>query len=110
MWILFLAAVLSFSSETVKGVKKDFETFKQEVSVQLEETEKNLSELKAKAKTKSSKALDQTIKEVEATREELKAKLSDLKDDGKNGWKKMKAGIADSFESMNKKIQKSLKE
>lgn len=108
--VILLAAAVAFSSETMKGAKKDFETMKQELSLKLVEAETKLEELKTKAKINASAAKETTIKEAEQTRDQIRKNIEELKDDGKSGWKKMKAGLAASIENMNTKIQKALKD
>lgn len=107
---IILVSLLSFSSETVKGVQKDFISIKQELSVKLDEAEAKLVELKNKASTNSSAAKEKAIQEAEVTRDQLRVKIDELKDDGKTNWKKLKAGLASSIETMNSKIQKALKD
>jgi DNA anti-recombination protein RmuC len=94
------------SSETVKGAQKDYETFKADMSKKLEALDKQIGELKEKAKTEAS---EKSTKELEAARDKLKAKLDSLSDDAQDGWEKMKAGIAKSMDTLNKKVQKALK-
>lgn len=105
-----LALGAAHASETVKGAKKDLDAFKKEMTVKLEATEKKLAELKIKAKAKGDAAQEKTVAELEQTKEKLQAELSDLKDDTKSSWTKFKAGLADSVDRLNAKIQKSLKE
>lgn len=105
---LLFTASTAFASETMKGAKKDFAEFKKEMSVKLEEIEKNLSELKAKAAQKGGETQDKTVKELESTRDTLKTKVQQLSDDGKDTWKKMKVDIIDSAETLTKKLKKAL--
>lgn len=112
--VLFLALLVfglnGFSSETVEGAKKDYESFKQEMNVKLEKTQNRIEELKAKAKEKGSTAQDKTIQEYEETRAKLKAKIEEMEADTSKGWKKFKKGLSSSIDKLNSKIQKSLNE
>ena len=108
---IILAGLIAFSSsETIKGAQKDFQTVKAELGVKLGEAEAKLEELKAKAVENGSAAKTKAIAEAEATRDQLKVKIAELQDDGKSGWKKMKASIASGIDSMNTKIQKAMKD
>ena len=98
-----------FSSETLKGAKKDIETFKTEMNVKLEKVEKELMLLKAKAKNKGSEIEQKTANELENTRMQLKKELSEIKDDSHDGWSKLKSNLAESFDKLNTKVQKALK-
>lgn len=111
---LVILAVISisaaaFASETVKGAKKDFAAFKEEMNTKLDNTEKKLAELKAEAKAKGNAAHDKTIAELEAARDKLKAELNELKDDGSNKWQSFKKSFAESLDQLNTKVQKALK-
>lgn len=114
--ILLLFSFVTFihfsasASETVKGAKKDFENFKTEMTTKLDKVEKELMLLKAKAKNKKNEVQEKTIAELEENRTQLKNDLDKLKSDGSDGWKKIKTGIADSFDKLNSKIQKVMKE
>jgi len=98
------------ASETVKGAKKDLENFKTEMTTKLDKVEKELMLLKAKAKNKKDEVKEKTITELEENRAQLKSDLEKIKEDGSSGWKKLKGGIADSFDKLNSKIQKAMKE
>lgn len=111
--LLTILTLSSFSyavSETAKGVKKDYEKFKVEMNKELDDLEVKINDLKAKAKTKGSETQDKTIQELEKSRSELKAELSELKKSGESNWKKFKKNFAESVDSLNKKIQKSLED
>lgn len=106
--IIVLAGFLAFSSETIKGAQKDFESVKTELNVKLTEAEAKLEELKAKAVANGSAAKTKAIAEAEATRDSLRTKINEMQDDGKSGWKKMKASIAKSIDTLNSKVQKAM--
>lgn len=112
--ILTLIAALSFNvsaaSETVKGAQKDYDSFKKEMSVKLDETEKQLVELKIKAKEKGTDVKNKTVTELEESRDKLKAQLNELEKNGKEGWASFKKNFADSLDRLNSKIQKALKD
>lgn len=98
------------ASETVKGIKKDYTTFKQDMQIKLDATEKKLAELKAKAEAKSSAAQEKSIQEYEQTRDKLKSQLAELEKSSESKWKKVKRRFAESIDKLNQKIQKSLEE
>lgn len=108
---LFTFSIIAFAaSETAKGVKKDYEKFKIEMSKELDEVEKKIDELKTKSHAKGSDTKEKTIQELEKARLELKAELSELQKSGESNWKKFKKNFAESVDSLNKKIQKSLED
>jgi len=98
------------ASETVKGVQIDFENFKTEMSAKLDATEKELVELRIKAKQKGSAAKAEVVADLENTRDQLRSQLSKMDDSAKENWKKFKESFAKSIENLNSKIQNSLKE
>lgn len=112
--VIFCGALLiagtGFASETVKGVKKDYESFRQEMSAKLDATEKKIAELKADAKTKGDAAKEKTVENLEKTRDQLKADLADAKAEGGSKWKSFKKSFANSVDKLNSKIQKAMKE
>lgn len=108
---LVLALTLSsFASETTKGMKKDYESFKTEMTVQLDSVEKQIAELHAKAKQKGSSAQEETAASLEKTRAKLKAELASMKDNGKDSWSSFKKSFADSVNKLNTKIQTAVKD
>ena len=116
MKLAILALLTAFSlnsfaaSETVKGAQKDYDTFKKEMSVKLEDTEKQLAELKSKAKEKGTDVKNKTVAELEESRDKLKNQLNELEKNGKEGWASFKKNFADSLDRLNLKIQKALKD
>ncbi len=99
----------SFASETLKGAKKDMENFKIEMSQKLEQTEKQLSELKETVQEKGGETQDKVVKDLENTRDELRRKLGEVDSTVNENWKKFKKNFADSLDSLNARIQKALK-
>jgi hypothetical protein len=108
--LFFAIAVHATESETVKGAKKDVESFKKEMNVKLQIAETKIAELKSKAADKSSKAKTTTIAELEASRDAIKAKMATLSENSKESWASMKKSMADSVNSLNAKVQNALKE
>lgn len=111
--VIFSAAFLfslANSSETLKGVQKDAESFKKEMSVKLEDVEKQLTELKNNAQTKGSEIREKTVTDLETTRAELRTKLENWDTKTQKNWKDFKKNFAQSLDSLNAKIQKALKE
>lgn len=113
-FILFLvniAFVFNVSaSETAKGMKKDFETFKSKMSEKLDATEKKLGEMKTKAQAKGDKAAEKTVETLEETRGKLEAELGEAKSDSKSAWQRFKKSFAESVDALNAKIQKAMKD
>lgn len=101
---------ISFASETLKGAKKDLDTFKQEMSVELQEVEKNLKALSEKAEKKSDSTYEETLKELRAKRDKLRSEISSLEADTKGEWKNIKSKMSSSLNSLNERIQKALKD
>lgn len=99
-----------FASETAEGLKKDFVSFKQEMQVKLEATEKKIQELKKKAGDKSTEAQEKSIREYENKRDELKSGLEKIDKQSKTKWQKTKKRMAQALDKLNKKVQKSLEE
>lgn len=113
--ILMIGLLVSFSaysnaSETQKGVKKDYEQFKVEMTQELNEAEIKITELKLKTQEKGSETKDKTIKELERSRDELKASLEKMESSSKQGWAKFKKKFANSVDRLNQKVQKSLED
>ncbi len=108
--LLLLLSLTVSASETVDGAKKDYESFKAEMSVKLERVESELALLKEKAKAKSTSAQNSSISELEKTQAKLKYELSEMKQTGATGWKKFKANFAASVDKLNSKVQKSMKD
>lgn len=96
-------------SETLKGAKKDFTVFKEEMSEKLSKVETKLTELKDKGHKNSSEASKKAITELEETRDKLKKEIVELKDDSKESWKSFRKSLATSLDSLNTKIQSALK-
>jgi len=100
----------SYSSEAVKGAQKDYEAFKQELSVKMESLDKEIESLKEKAKEKSTTIKNETLHELEASRADLKERINKMETESKSKWKSMKKGLSESFDSLHAKIQKALKD
>lgn len=108
--LIALALSTSFASETMKGMKKDYENFRQEMSAKLDATEKKIAELKADAKTKGNTVKEKTVQELEATRDQLKTELNETKAEGGSKWKSFKKSFAESIDRLNSKIQGAMQE
>jgi len=103
-------SLTGFASETAKGVKKDYENFKTEMSAKLDSVEKQIDELRAKAKQKGNAAQEESAANLEKSRTKLKADLEDVKQNSNDAWSKFKKGFAESVDSLNAKIQKAAKD
>src|SRR5690606_21454427 len=108
--ILFVGLSAFGKSETVEGAKKDYAKFKKEMSAKLDAAEKELDELRAKAKVKGSKVQESTIRELEQTRDRLRRDLNSLGEKSKSTWGELKKNMAESMNSLNTRIQKALKD
>ena len=105
-----LALSVANASETVAGVKKDYQNFKQEMSTQLEQAEQNLEALRAKSKDKITTTQKATVEELQNTKEKLRIELENMKNEGVKVSKKVKSDLATSISSLNERIQKALKD
>lgn len=105
-----LLAVSSSASETTKGMKKDYETFKKEMSVKLDTTEKQIEQLKKDAKIKGNQTQEKLAQELEETKNTLRKQQEDLKYESESGWKKLKKSLSDAAEKLNQKVQEALKD
>jgi Skp family chaperone for outer membrane proteins len=108
--VVLLIAYSGHASETVKGAQKDFESFKSEMSAQLDSVDHELADLRAKMKEKGSAAQDNSVKELEQTRARLNKELSEMESKSHQSWKDFKKGFAKSVENLNSKVQKALKD
>ncbi|MBC7466467.1 MAG: hypothetical protein H7256_10790 [Bdellovibrio sp.] len=108
--LVFVATLSSFASETTKGMKKDYESFKTEMSAQLDSVERQIEDLRLKAKQKGSSTQEETAASLEKTRAKLKAELASMKDNGKDGWSSFKKSFAESVDKLNTKIQTAVKD
>lgn len=114
-WILCLISIVLssssiYASETAKGVKKDYEAFKQEMSLKLDAAEAKLTEVKAKAAQKGGEAQAKTVVELEKTRDRLRQELNGFQEDSKAGWQAFKRSLSKSVNRFNNKVQDALKE
>jgi len=103
-------ALTGVASEALKGAKKDFQTVKTELTKKLEAAEKSLSDLKSQAADGKNEVKTKAVKEFEETRDRLRQEISELKEDSANNWQKIKKSLAESADTLNAKIQKTLKE
>lgn len=112
---LFLLGCVFFglqglASETVKGLHKDYEAFKKEMSEKVDLMDKKIDELKTHVGQKGHKIKSETVKEYETTRDELRGEIEKIEEGSKSNWKKVKKHISDSADSLNSKLQESLKD
>lgn len=108
--ILFILAFnLAFASETVKGMGKDYEAFKQSMSKEISEIDKKIDRLKAESKEKGQETKENTIRELETARNKLKVELEEIKASSSDKWAQFKKGFAKSVDNLNDKVQKALK-
>lgn len=109
-FVLMFSFSVGHASETVKGAKKDYQSFKNEMSAKLDSAELKLKELRAKAALKRDSTQDAAIAELEMTQAKLKSDLAEVKEAGKSNWSKFKAGFASSVDNLNTKIQHAVKD
>lgn len=110
MVIALFLGMQSFASETVKGIQKDYETFKKEMSARVDSIDKKIEELKTQAGKKGHSVKKETVKEYESNRDELRTEINKIEEGSKANWKKVKKHISESAESLNAKLQESLKD
>ncbi len=80
------------------------------MSAKLDKVDKELEELRAKAKEKGTAVKDDVINELELTRKQLQTQLNKVDETAKDNWKKFKESFAKSVDNLNSKVQKSMKE
>jgi hypothetical protein len=106
----FVFALSAADSETVKGMKKDADTFKKEMSVKMDQLDHQINELKAKSQTKGAEVKESTIKDLESARDSMKTKMNSMSETSKETWSSWKKSMAESMDSLNAKVQKALKQ
>ncbi|MGZ3726571.1 MAG: hypothetical protein ACXWQQ_12260 [Pseudobdellovibrio sp.] len=99
-----------FASETSKGIKKDYEKFKQEATVKLEKLDQKIAELKEKAKASGSQTKDATIQDLEQAKAKLQADLDEAQASSSSKWRSFKKSFSKSISELNAKIQNALKD
>jgi len=109
--LLLLAQSPAFAIlETVKGAQKDVESFKRDMTAKLIEIDKKIDTLEKKAEARK----NDFQKKAAADYDKLQAKLSNdvekLKADAEGDWKQAKNDLAISIDSLNTKVQQTLKE
>lgn len=116
-WILIfalsiwaLAGSVAFSSETVKGAKKDFAVFKQEMNVKLNSLNRDITRLREEARVKGGEARQKTVAELEQARDKVRADLAELEKKSEGSWRKFKRRMANSLDRLNSRAQKMLSE
>lgn len=100
---LTLMIASAFASETVEGVKKDYQTFKQEMSTKLEAMDQKIDQLKAESK-------ENMVKDIEIARDQLRKELNEAKETSSTKWNQFKKSFGQSIDKLNNKVQKALKE
>lgn len=108
--ILLGAYSVSLGSETVRGVKKDYEVFKNEMAQKIESLEKQISDFKDKTKGQSGQVKKKTVAELEEARDSVKSQFRKLSDESKDSWANVKKSLAESVEDLHSKVQKALKD
>lgn len=107
--VLFFG-IFANALETTEGMKKDYETFKQEMSIELQKLDAKIDQLKEKSKIKADEAKTKAIAELEQSRDQLREDMNKLEQNTESSWKKMKKKMAASIDKLNKKTQKLLNE
>src|SRR3990167_7186202 len=108
--VLMTTSIALAESEAVKGARKDFESFKKEMSIKMDDIDKQLNELRVKAGAKGGEVREKSIKELEDQRAKLKSELDSLNEDAKSNWKKLKKKLAASVDSLHAKAKKALQD
>ncbi|MGZ3749211.1 MAG: hypothetical protein ACXVCD_17875 [Pseudobdellovibrionaceae bacterium] len=107
---LFLIGSLTYGLEAVKGAQKDIQTFKQTMSVKLQEIDGKIDALRRQAEQKNNEVIKKNVEDYERMRGELAAEVDQLEADAKGNWKASKNHLATSIDDLNSKIQRALKE
>lgn len=106
----FFFGVVAHASNTSEGVKKDVAAFKQEMTVKIQDLDVKITALKEQTKKETDEAKSKALTELEDSRDRFKKQVDSLEEGAQGNWKKMKNRLAYSFEKLNKKAQKLLKE
>jgi hypothetical protein len=107
---ILLVGLQSLASETMKGAQKDYEAFKKEMSIKVESLDKQIDELKTKAKDKGKVVKEATLKDLEETRKGLHSDMEEFEGKSKENWKAMKKKLSESAELLHSKLQKALED
>ncbi len=113
VFVLLLMFSLRFAYaelETVKGAKQDIKALKNEMSVKLNDVEKEIEELRTKVKAKGDNALEETIKELEEKRAEIRSEVDSLKQDANANFKTLRKKLGDALDSLHAKAKKALQQ
>lgn len=108
--LFFSPLTMGMASEAIEGAKKDFQTFKTEMSERMDSIEKQLEELKLKAKENGQAVQEKTVQDLEKAKDRLHDQVEHMKYSGEKKFKKAKSQFAKSLESLNSSIQKALKD
>lgn len=107
---LLLVPFAGRASETVEGAKKDFQAFKTEMETRMATVEKQMTELKSKAKEDGKVAKEKTVEHLETSKEDLHKELEQMKYESEKHFKELKKQFAKSLNTLNSKVQKALKD
>lgn len=108
----YLIALLLFSSgafadsETLKGVRKDVQTFKQDMQGRLEQLDQTIERLKKEGGTHKTKA----IAELESARDRVRKQVGEATSASQGRWAKWKRQVSESVDDLNRRVQKVLEE
>ena len=99
---------VGYSSETLKGVQKDYELFKEKMQSELKEVDVKIEKLKEVSKAKGQKVKEATAKDLEIAKNNLSKDLEKIQQTSSTKWQEAKKSFAASVDSLNSKVQKAL--
>lgn len=111
--LIFMFTLICLSTshaelETIKGAQKDFESFKKEMSLKLEDVESQITQLQENAKIKGDEVHQKYAKELADKRLKLKSEIDSLNNETKTNWTKMKKNLSESIDNLHAKAKKAL--
>ncbi len=100
----------AWSSETIKGAKKDFQEFKEDLDNRISSIDSKMVQLKSQMKQKGSEVKDETLKDLQTTREKLRKEYEKFENASSDSWSSFKKSLSETTNNLNDKIQKALSE
>lgn len=105
--LLMLISVQALAdSETLKGARKDVQSFQKEMQVRLERLDQKIERLKKEGGTQKTRA----IQELESARDEVSKRVDEAAEASRGRWAKWKRQVSESVDDLNRRVQKVLNE
>ncbi len=110
---VFFFSFFAGALETSKALKKDYDEFKKEMSVKMDNLELKIAALKESAKVKADEAQTKALADLEHSRDIVREDLNKLETEiptkTKSNWRKLKSKMATAIDRLNNKAQELLK-